>query len=194
MYLFDAGYVIPYIQNFNMEIQRELTKDLSLDVRYVGTKGTRLYAGVSLNEVNIFDSGIFDAFNLTRIGGNAALFDKMLMGLNVPNFGVVNGSTLTGSAALRQNTTTRSFIANGNVGALANYLNTNPFASGVPGGRVAKWGLAGELDCHQSAIPECGNVHQSGKLNVPFFGNTVDETVLSRIHESGVVHMEPELG
>src|SRR5438128_78615 len=36
LYLFDTGYVRPYIQNFNVEIQRELTKDLSLDVRYVG--------------------------------------------------------------------------------------------------------------------------------------------------------------
>src|SRR5262245_6225517 len=134
MYLFDTGYVRPYIQNFNFEIQRELSKDLTADVRYVGTKGTRLYAGVSLNEVNIFDNGILDAFNITRSGGNAPLFDRMLLGLNVPGFGVVNGTTLTGSAALRQNTTTRSFIANGNVGALANYMNTNNFVTGVPGG------------------------------------------------------------
>jgi hypothetical protein len=134
LFLFDTGYVRPYIQNFNIEIQRELARNLTLEARYVGTKGTRLYAGVSLNEVNIFDSGILEAFNATRSGGNAPLFDRMLMGLNVPGFGVVNGTTLTGSAALRQNTATRSFIANGNVGALANYLNTNPFASGVPGG------------------------------------------------------------
>jgi len=145
MYLFDTGYVRPYIQNFNFEIQRELSKELTADIRYVGTKGTRLYAGVSLNEVNIFENGILDAFNITRAGGNAALFDRMLLGLNVPGFGVVNGTTLTGSAALRQNTTTRPLIANGNVGVLANYLNTNPFVTGVPGGLLRNGALPDNL-------------------------------------------------
>ncbi|HLH33009.1 MAG TPA: TonB-dependent receptor, partial [Terriglobia bacterium] len=141
MYLFDSGYVIPYIQNFNVELQRQLTKDWTLDVRYVGTKGTRLYAGVSINEVNIFENGILDAFKTTRAGGNAPLFDRMLAGVNLPGAGVVNGTTLTGSAALRQNTTTRSFIANGNVGALANFLNTTPSGTGSPGGLLRNAGL-----------------------------------------------------
>jgi hypothetical protein len=134
MYLFDSGYVRPYIQNFNLEIQRQLTSDLSMDVRYVGTKGTRLYAGVSLNEVNIFENGILEAFNAVRAGQNSPLFDSMLLGLTIPNVGVVNGTSLTGSAALRQNTTTRAMIANGNVGALANFLNTTPTGTLVPGG------------------------------------------------------------
>src|SRR5215475_4048519 len=141
MYLFDTEYVIPYIQNFNLELQRQLAKDWSLDVRYVGTKGTRLYAGVSINEVNIFETGILDAFKTIRAGGNAPLFDRMLAGVNFPGAGVVNGSTLTGSAALRQNTTTRSFIANGNVGALANFLNTTPSGTGSPGGLLRIAGL-----------------------------------------------------
>src|SRR4030095_15209057 len=111
----------------------------------VGTKGTRLYAGVSLNEVNIFDNNILEAFNLTRVGGNADCFHNMLLGRNVPGFGTVNGTTLTGSAALRQNTATRSFIANGNVGALANYLNTNPFVTGVPGGLLRNGKLPDNL-------------------------------------------------
>jgi hypothetical protein len=141
LHLFDTEYVRPYIQNFNLELQRELTKDLSLSVRYVGTKGTRLYAGVSINEVNIFENGLLDAFNVTRDGGNAPLFDRMLTGLNFPGAGVVNGTTLTGSAALRQNTTTRPFIANGNVGALANFLNTTPSGAGTPGGLLRNGNL-----------------------------------------------------
>jgi hypothetical protein len=65
----------------------------------------------------------------------------MLMGLNFPGAGVVNGTTLTGSAALRQNTTTRPFIANGNVGALANFLNTTPSGAGSPGGLLRNGNL-----------------------------------------------------
>jgi len=63
------------------------------------------------------------------------------MGLNFPGAGVVNGTTLTGSAALRQNTTTRPFIANGNVGALANFLNTTPSGAGTPGGLLRNGNL-----------------------------------------------------
>ena len=118
LYLFDTDYVRPYIQNFNFELQRELTKDLSFDIRYVGTKGSKLYAGQSINEVEHFRQRIARRLQCHQNGGNAPLFDKMLAGLNVAGFGVVNGTTLTGSAALRQNTTTRSFIATAMSGRL----------------------------------------------------------------------------
>jgi hypothetical protein len=45
--------------------------------------------------------------------------------LNIPGAGVV-GSTVTGSAALRAYTSTRAFIANGNVGQLAGLLEPKP--------------------------------------------------------------------
>src|SRR6185295_12025597 len=68
----------PYIQNFNFEIQRELANNLTLEARYVGSKGTRLYGGISVNDVNIYENGILNAFNITRAGGDAPLFDQML--------------------------------------------------------------------------------------------------------------------
>src|SRR6185436_857908 len=46
----------------------------------------------------------------------------------------VNGTTVTGAAALRQNTTTRAFLANGKVGALADYLDRTPTGTSVNGG------------------------------------------------------------
>jgi hypothetical protein len=71
-----------------------------MEVRYVGSKGTRLYGGISINDVNIYENGILDAFNTTRAGGNAALFDQMLAGLILNpgtnaalGQGVVNGTT-----------------------------------------------------------------------------------------------------
>jgi hypothetical protein len=56
----------------------------------------------------------------------------MLRGINLGN-GVV-GPTLSGSAALRSNSTTRTMIANGNVGALADFLNRNTTGTGQGGG------------------------------------------------------------
>jgi hypothetical protein len=52
------------------------------------------------------------------------------MNLNVPGVGVVNGTTLTGSEALRRFTTTNVWLANGEVGALANYINTTTAIGG----------------------------------------------------------------
>ena len=44
--LYDSGLVTPYVQNWNVSLQREIVKDSVLTVRYVGTKGTRLLSGI----------------------------------------------------------------------------------------------------------------------------------------------------
>jgi len=131
----------PYIQNFNFELQRELPGAFTLSAAYVGTKGTRLWGGIPQNTVEIFNNGFLDAFNVTRTGGSAPLFDQMLRGLNIPGAGVVNGTTVTGSAALRAFTSTRALIANGNVGGLADFLNRNTSVTGKGGGYVRNSGL-----------------------------------------------------
>lgn len=136
----------PYIQNFNVELQRELSQNWTMSLSYIGTKGTRLWAGVPLNGVNI-NAGLpggqtfLDAFNVTRAGGTAPLFDQMLRGMNIPGAGVVNGATVTGSAALRAYVATRPIIANGNVGGLANFLNQSTNITGKGGGFVRNSGL-----------------------------------------------------
>ncbi|MBI2149349.1 MAG: hypothetical protein HYU27_01935 [Acidobacteria bacterium] len=136
----------PYIQNFNFGIQRELGRNWTLDVAYVGTKGTRLWGAVPLNVVNIgaaLSGGqtFVDAFNVTRSGGNAPLFDRMLVGMNIPGAGVVNGTTVTGSAALRAYVSTRALIANGNAGGLADFLDRSRNITNKGGGFVRNSGL-----------------------------------------------------
>ena len=59
-----------------LEIQRELAKNLTLEARYIGSKGTKLYGGISINDVNILlrpADRLLDAFNITRAGGDAPL-------------------------------------------------------------------------------------------------------------------------
>jgi hypothetical protein len=124
------------MQNWNLEIQRELAANLTMEVRYVGSKGTKLWGRIPLNTVNIFENGILDAFVTTREGGDAELFDRMLDGINLGpgTCGVVDGASCTGSAALRASTTFRSLIANGDVGQFADTVNGTAVATGVPGG------------------------------------------------------------
>jgi hypothetical protein len=131
----------PYIQTFNVAIQRELTRSTTFDVSFIGNKSSRLLTNQQINDESIFNNGFLNAFNVTRAGGNAPLFNQMLSGLNITGVGIVNGTTLTGSQALRQLTTTNALIANGSVAGLANFLNTTSTATGVNGGILANGNL-----------------------------------------------------
>jgi hypothetical protein len=120
--------VDPYIQNWNFEIQRELARNTTIEIRYIGSKGTKQWANVDVNAVEGLGRNrvLFDAFNAVRAGGESALLNQLLMGINLGGAGarVVNGTTWTGAMAVRTNTTTRAQLANGNVGAFINSLNT----------------------------------------------------------------------
>jgi len=130
---------IPYAQNWNISLQRELMKNLSLEVRYVGSKGTKLLNSVQLNERNVFAKGtngesIVEAFMTTQAGGSSPLLNQLYSGLSIPGLGVVNGTTITGSDAVRKNSTTANYLASNSVGSYANYLWTSTEYTGQVGG------------------------------------------------------------
>jgi hypothetical protein len=120
--------VSPYTQNWNLEIQREVARATTVEVRYIGTKGTRLWGTVNLNQIDALhrNKELFDAFNAVRAGGESALLNQMLQGLNLGGTGAqtVNGTTWTGAMAVRANTQLRTPLANGSVGSFVNILNT----------------------------------------------------------------------
>src|SRR5262249_6108554 len=81
---YDPNFYTPYIQNFTLSITREITRKFSLDVRYVGTKGTGLYGWFDLNTPDVFyNTPLFNALQTTRAGGNDPLFDQLFLGLNL---------------------------------------------------------------------------------------------------------------
>ena len=127
------NYVNPYTENWNVEIQREIAKNTTVEVRYIGSAGKKLIqpVGGALENLNAIDAlhhnkPLFDAFNAVRAGQESQLLTQMLMGLNLGGTGAqtVNGTTWTGAMAVRANTTLRTQIANGSVGAFMNSLNT----------------------------------------------------------------------
>jgi len=146
----------PYVQNWNTSIGRQLTKGLTLDVRYVGSKGTKLYRGSNINENNIFESGILNAFEITDAGGNAPLFNQIFKGLNISGVGVVDGASITGSQAVRQNTTLNAYLLTNNVGGFANFIAYNTFVTGIRGGLLKNGGLPPNLI---AANPQFGSVY-----------------------------------
>jgi hypothetical protein len=55
-----------YTQSWTFGIQRELTKNMALEVRYVGNHGTRLWRQYELGEVNIFENGFLNEFKIAQ--------------------------------------------------------------------------------------------------------------------------------
>jgi Carboxypeptidase regulatory-like domain len=163
--VFDTGLRNQYYQNWNISVQRQITKDSFLSVRYVGTKGTKLLSGVNLNSDVIGSNGFLNAFNTTRTGGEAPLFDQLFAGLTVPGQGVVNGTTVRGSDYARSNSTMESYLANGNVGAFANYVNNTPLGTNVNGGLLTA-----------AHLPQNFFVTNPQFLNVYLVGNNGNST------------------
>ncbi|MFN0122088.1 MAG: carboxypeptidase regulatory-like domain-containing protein [Blastocatellia bacterium] len=136
VYGFDPKLRTPYYQNFNVGIQRQLTKDTVFEARYVGNVGRKLPRILNINEVNIFENGILEGFRIVQAGGQSPLFNQMFAGL--PGVTATNtGSDLLRSASLG----TQTFFANNNPGGLAGFLNNTQLFTGVPGGLLRRIGL-----------------------------------------------------
>ncbi|MGH9660320.1 MAG: TonB-dependent receptor domain-containing protein, partial [Bryobacteraceae bacterium] len=136
LYGFDEGLRNPYIQNFNLSITRSLRGGAMLEVRYVGSKATKLVRETNVNEISTVENGILEAYRITRAGGHAPLLDRIFMGL-----GGVNGSTFTGSDLARTNASIQGFFANTDVGGFANFLSGSNLFTGVNGGLLRRAGL-----------------------------------------------------
>lgn len=132
----------PYVQNWNLSVERELVRNLNLEVGYIANKSSKLFQPLELNFPNLLatwkgSETILDAFKVTQAGGNAPLFDAMLKGVNFGTaIGTVGTNSLTGSQALRRYSGTNAFIANGSVAEFADWLNSTNFFTGQNGGLV----------------------------------------------------------
>jgi Carboxypeptidase regulatory-like domain len=139
--VYDTNLRTPYVQNWSVVVQRELFKDSVIEVRYVGNKGTKLVRGYDINEVNIFSTGILEAFKAVQAGGSHPLFEQIFRGLNL-GLGTINGTTVTAGASLRRNGNTDDFFAMGDVGEFVSFLNNTSNFTGVRGGLLRRAGLA----------------------------------------------------
>jgi hypothetical protein len=132
---FDYNISTPYVQNFTLSVTRRVTPKVELDVRYIGTRGLKLNGNYNLNVPNVFyNPALFDALERTRRGENVQLFDQIFMGISG-----VNGTTSRGSEFLRNNTTFRTNLANGDFAAVATSLD---YFNGPTGNVIS--GVAGE--------------------------------------------------
>lgn len=66
--IFDPNIKVPYSQSWSFGIQRELTKDMAVEVRYVGTRNLQGWTEYDLNDVqqNIVENGVLNEFKLAQ--------------------------------------------------------------------------------------------------------------------------------
>ncbi|HEY2382778.1 MAG TPA: TonB-dependent receptor [Terriglobia bacterium] len=142
---YDPNFKTPYTQTLTLSITRQVSRTLTLDLRYDGNFARRRADySMNLNTPNVYHQPeLFNALEVTRAGGDAPLFDQMMAGLTLPGvpapYGAVgtavtvNGVSVAqhASAQMRKSTSFATDLATGNYVNIANTLNT--LTAGVAG-------------------------------------------------------------
>lgn len=145
---FNPNLKVPYVQSWNVGIQRELTKDTVFEARYVGNHSIGLGRQYNLNEVNIFENSFLQEFiaaqNNLKISGGTSFRNAGLPGqVALPIFEKSFGTTASGLANFT-NATFIQLLNQGQAGNVANRLGNVTGAVGFQANRVAA-GLAANL-------------------------------------------------
>jgi hypothetical protein len=160
--VYNSNIATPYVQNFTLSVTRNISRNATLDVRYVGTRGVKLWGNFDINTSDIYyNQPLVDAFKAARSGADLKplsaqtpaeqagllLLDQMFLGLNIAGAvsgcnpaaptaacGAVNGTTMRGAAEMRLNTTFRTSLANGDFNTLSKNLDVfNGTGTGATG-------------------------------------------------------------
>jgi hypothetical protein len=122
----------PYVEQWSLSFQREITKDTVIEFRYVANHGVKLFRQFDLNEVNIFENGFlqefFNAQNNLRISRQqnrgVSFVNQRLPGqVPLPIFEAAFGNT---RSPFFRNTDYVSNLDTGQAGALAQSLAFSP--------------------------------------------------------------------
>jgi hypothetical protein len=64
--IYDPNYRLPYVMSWSFGLQRELTRSMALEVRYVANRGLQQRTSFNLNEVNLVENGFLNEFKLAQ--------------------------------------------------------------------------------------------------------------------------------
>ncbi|MFN7924769.1 MAG: carboxypeptidase regulatory-like domain-containing protein [Bryobacteraceae bacterium] len=120
--LFDPNLNTPFVHQWNISIQREVTRGTILELAYVGNKGTHMFRMLNANQAKVTPE-FLASFNAAKAGGRS---------------GPVGALLNTYGAAVPSSITTN--LANNDVGGFITAVDTGTF-NGVTGGRLVAAGL-----------------------------------------------------
>lgn len=155
LWAIDPNLRVPYVQQWSFGYEREVTRNMAFEVRYVGNHALKVWRANNYNEANIFENGFLNEFlnaqrNLTARGGTSfapgcgtcvslPIFDRFFTGLAaasgytnatfINNLQNNNVGTLANSLAF--STTYRANRENVANGIAANFFVANPNAAGI---------------------------------------------------------------
>src|SRR6185295_18468235 len=163
--VFDPNRVSPYVENLTLSLTRSVHKNVTVDVRYIGTLAKKQRGVINLNAPNFLYNGLLENLNQIRTGTETtvnpgdplSLLDQMFAGMNLCGFGCTafhagqtygpigqlssSGQYQTAAKQLRSSSTFQSNLANGNYVAIASTINTLSDPSlvpSVPGSALAR--------------------------------------------------------
>ncbi|HSG01471.1 MAG TPA: carboxypeptidase-like regulatory domain-containing protein, partial [Vicinamibacterales bacterium] len=64
--IFDPNLQVPYADTWTAGWQRAISRNMAVEVRYVGTRSRDLWTTYNINEVNIHENGFFEEFKLAQ--------------------------------------------------------------------------------------------------------------------------------
>ncbi len=120
---FDPHIKQPYVESWQVGIQRQLSPSNVLEVRYVGNVSKDQWLGVNYNEVNIFENGFLKDFQAAQLN-LAASGGTTFQGSN-PTPILSQAFASTGAAANFTNGQFITYLNQGQAGAFANALAGN---------------------------------------------------------------------
>lgn len=141
--VFDENIKNPYTQSLNMSLTRNVGSNITVDVRYIATLSRKLISAVNLNSVNFINNGLLNDLAIARTGGTTALLDQ------IAPVGAFS-TTLSGGAALRASSLTRTNLATGNLAGVAGTLATT---NGTYPVSTIPTGVVGEV-IRRAGLPE----------------------------------------
>ena len=164
---FDPNYTTPYVQNLTLSVTRSVHRNVTVDLRYVGTLSRKQKANINLNSANFLYNGLLEALNEVRTGTEITkipsdpqgLLDQIFNRINLcADFGActagqpygaigttAGGVYQTAAYQMRSSTTFQTNLANGNFLAIAQALNTLNYSQTGNPTLPAQQGLGGVL-------------------------------------------------
>jgi hypothetical protein len=128
LWAFDPNLRTPYVQQWSIGIEREITSNMALEVRYAANHAIKIFRAIDYNETNIFENGFMQEFlnaQKNLVANNNTSFAPIgAAGIPLPIFtklftGVAASSGFTNSTFISQ-------LQQNNIGAMTNTLAYSP--------------------------------------------------------------------
>lgn len=130
MYTINPNLQIPYVQQWTLSIEREIFRDTSFEIRYVGNRGTQLFRAIDLNQMRLppeylDDVRLLQAELMKDRDGDGQPDNRIPLSRSFLQSLQVFSRLANLGRTLLANSTVQTLIANGEAGELVFFMMLN---------------------------------------------------------------------